>query len=87
MSLIKVLFDTNVLAYAHDEFFDLHIPSASLIQMAFQGKIQGIITEQNMMELYRLLTNQTVMKGKPLQPNEAKDLISETYLNGAFDLL
>jgi predicted nucleic acid-binding protein len=87
MSLIKVLFDTNVLTYAHDEFFDFHIPSASLVEMVFQGKIQGIVTEQNMMELYRLLTNQTVMRGKALQPAKAKELISDTYLNGAFDVL
>jgi predicted nucleic acid-binding protein len=80
MSLIKVLFDTNVLTYAHDEFFDFHIPSASLVEMVFQGKIQGIVTEQNMMELYRLLTNQTVMRGKALQPAKAKELISDTYL-------
>jgi predicted nucleic acid-binding protein len=47
MSLIKVLFDTNVLAYAHNQASSNHIPSLRLLEMVFQNKIHGIIAEQN----------------------------------------
>ena len=87
MSLIKVLFDTNVLAYAHNQASSNHIPSLRLLEMVFQNKIHGIIAEQNIIELYRLLTNEVVMKGKALRPQDAQKLIFDTYLNHRFDLL
>ncbi len=87
MSLIKVMFDTNVLAYAHNQSSSNHIPSSTLLEMVFQNKIYGLVAEQNIIELYRLLTNQTVMKGKKLKPQEAQKLISSTYLNNQFDVL
>ncbi|TAN40859.1 MAG: hypothetical protein EPN22_16755 [Nitrospirae bacterium] len=34
------------------------------------------------MELYRILTNSTAMRGKYLSPPEARQLIEETYLSG-----
>ncbi|MFB2972566.1 type II toxin-antitoxin system VapC family toxin [Aerosakkonema sp. BLCC-F183] len=87
MSQIKIFFDTNVLVYAHDESASYHTESAELLQMAFEGKFQGIIAEQNIIETYRILTNTAAMKGNALTASQARDLIAGTYLGGAFEIL
>lgn len=76
------VFDTNVLVYAHDELSAFHEKSALLLDIALGKEISGIISEQNIIELYRILTNATAMRGKPLSPLEAKSLINDTYLSG-----
>lgn len=82
MPNISVFFDTNVLVYAHDELSPYHEKSATLLDLALNKEIAGIIAEQNIMELYRILTNTTAMSGKPLSPSEARALIEQTYLSG-----
>ncbi|MEQ9236354.1 type II toxin-antitoxin system VapC family toxin [Coleofasciculus sp. E2-BRE-01] len=62
MSQSKIFFDTNVLVYAHDRSATYHIDSAELLKMAVDNKIQGVLAEQNIIELYRILTNPTAMK-------------------------
>jgi len=55
MSVIRVFFDTNFLVYAHDESSSFHTESAMLLTLALEvNKIQGIIAEQNLIELYRI---------------------------------
>ncbi|MBF0465378.1 MAG: PIN domain-containing protein [Nitrospirae bacterium] len=87
MSGISVFFDTNVLVYAHDELSPFHEKSALLLDLSLTREITGIISEQNLMELYRILTNASAMSGKPLSPSEAKALILETYLSGEIKLV
>ncbi|OGW56495.1 MAG: hypothetical protein A2Y48_00835 [Nitrospirae bacterium RIFCSPLOW2_12_42_9] len=87
MEKIKVFFDTNVLVYAHDELSPFHKESAELLDMAIEGVIEGVISEQNLMELYRIFTNSTAMRGNPLTPVAVKLLFEETYLNGSFGLI
>lgn len=82
MQGVSVFFDTNVLVYAHDELSPFHEKSALLLDLSIRKEITGIISEQNIMELYRILTNSSAMSGKPLSPPEAKSLIEETYLSG-----
>jgi predicted nucleic acid-binding protein len=82
MLKVSVFFDTNVLVYAHDELSAFHENSALLLDLAIKKEIAGIISEQNLMELYRILTNASAMRGRPLSPSEAKSLIEETYLSG-----
>jgi predicted nucleic acid-binding protein len=84
---VSVFFDTNVLVYAHDELSPFHEHSALLLELAIQKEITGIVSEQNIMELYRVLTNATAMIGKPLSPSEAKSLIGETYLSGELKIV
>ena len=55
MSPIRVFFDTNVLVYAHNQASVYHSDSASFLEAAFQQSVQGIIAEQNIVELYRAL--------------------------------
>ena len=73
--------------YCHDELSPFHEKSAQLLDLALEKKISGIISEQNIMELYRILTNATAMSGKPLAPSEAKVLIDETYLSGGLKVV
>jgi predicted nucleic acid-binding protein len=65
MNQSRIFFDTNVLIYAHDRASTFHTESASLLKLVFSRKIKGIIAEQNIIELYRVLTNSVAMKGKP----------------------
>jgi predicted nucleic acid-binding protein len=87
MSLSKIFFDTNVLVYAHDESANYHTESASLLKMAVKNQTQGVIAEQNLIELYRIITNPVAMKGSPLTSSQARDLITETYLRGGFEII
>jgi predicted nucleic acid-binding protein len=87
MARIRLLFDTNVLVYAHDELSPFHEPSATLLDLAIEREVSTALAEQNLMELYRILTSSVAMQGHPLTSREAKDLIDETYLRGAFRIL
>jgi predicted nucleic acid-binding protein len=87
MSRVSVFFDTNVLVYAHDELSPFHEKSALVLDLALTKEIYGVISEQNIMELYRVLTNALAMSGKPLSPHEAKTLIQKTYLSGEFRII
>src|SRR3989338_7653997 len=86
MQKISVFFDTNVLVYAHDELSPFHEKSATLLDLVINNEIRGIISEQNILELYRILTNPSAMRGKPLSPAEVKSLLEETYLSGKFKI-
>ena len=87
MSQSQIFFDTNVLIYAHDRASAFHIESASLLKLVFSHQIKGIIAEQNIIELYRVLTNSVAMKGKSLTLLQATDLIAKTYRNGIFNIV
>lgn len=87
MNLRKTFFDTNVLVYAHDKDSFFHADSASLLQLVFSGKVRGIIAEQNIIELYRVLTNPVAMRKKPLTSLQAANLISQTYRSGIFEIV
>ncbi len=88
MSVIRVFFDTNVLVYAHDESSSFHAESAMLLTLALEAKkIQGVIAEQNLIELYRIITNSSAMKGKPLTPLDASNLIDNIYLNDLWEII
>ena len=86
MNPIRIFFDTKVLVYAHDQSSVHHTDSAILLSKVFESKIQGILAEQNIIELYRILTNPTAMIGKSLVPNQARDLLNFTYLSGTFEI-
>lgn len=82
MPRISVFFDTNVLVYAHDELSTHHEKSAALLDLALDKAIHGIVSEQNIFELYRVLTNAVAMKGRPLSSAQVTSLVEETYLSG-----
>ena len=87
MTLIRVLFDTNVLIYAHDSASTYHLEAADLLTKVFDLSIQGIVAEQVLIEMYRTLTNRSAMANNPLKPEQARSLIRQTYLKGQFEIL
>ncbi|BAU10017.1 hypothetical protein LEP3755_04950 [Leptolyngbya sp. NIES-3755] len=87
MSKTRILFDTNVLVYAHDATSQYHADSAALLLQVFQQDIQGVLAEQNIIELYRILTNPVAMTGNALTPKQAQSLLTATYLGGNFELI
>jgi predicted nucleic acid-binding protein len=87
MAKIRLLFDTNVLVYAHDELSPFHESSAALLDLAIERKVAAVLAEQNIIELYRIVTSSVATRGRPLTSAEAKGLIEETYLSGAFRIL
>lgn len=64
----------------------LGITPIPLLQV-FQQNVQGVLAEQNMIELYRILTNSVAMTGNALTPKQAQSLLTTTYLNGNFELI
>lgn len=87
MSKTRILFDTNVLVYAHDTTSRFHNDSATLLLQAFQQNIQGVLAEQNIIELYRILTNRVAMTSNALTPTQAQALITTTYFNENFEII
>ncbi len=87
MNPSKIFFDTNVLVYAHDRSSTYHKESALLLKLVFSHQVKGIIAEQNIIELYRVLTNSSAMREKPLTPLQATELITKTYRGGVFDIV
>lgn len=87
MSKTRILFDTNVLVYAHDAASRYHTDSAALLLQAFQQNVQGVLAEQNIIELYRILTNSVAMTGNALTPDQAQTLLTTTYLTGIFEII
>ena len=87
MNQSKIFFDTNVLVYAHDRSSTYHTESVLLLKLVFSHQVKGIIAEQNIIELYRVLTNSAAMRGKPLTSLQATDLIAKTYRSGVFDIV
>lgn len=87
MSRTKVFIDTNVLVYAHDLSAVHHSDSALLLSMVLMSSIQSVIAEQNIIELYRILTNSIAMRGNALTSLQARDLISNTYMRGSFEII
>ncbi|MGB5593384.1 MAG: hypothetical protein WBM32_05490 [Crocosphaera sp.] len=79
--------DTNILVYAHDESSVYHVDSADLLKLAIENKIQGVLAEQNIVELYRILTNSVAMKGESLTPSQTTNLINNIYLNDNFEII
>jgi predicted nucleic acid-binding protein len=87
MAMTRIFLDTNVLVYAHDTASVHHTDSATLLSRTFEGSIQGILAEQTLIELYRVLTNSVAMVGRALSPEQARALITETYLNRTFEII
>lgn len=87
MSQIRIFLDTNVLVYAHDASSQHHEISADLLNAVLVGQLHGVLADQNLLELYRILTNPVAMKNNPLSAAQAKSLIDNTYLNGSFQIV
>lgn len=82
MRRIRVFLDTNALVYAHGKNTLFHRDSASVLEEIYQGNITGCVSDQNLFELYRILTKPSAIKGFIFSVNDAYEIIKNNYLNG-----
>lgn len=87
MNKSRIFLDTNVLVYAHDAASQYHLESAELLTRILEGQWQGIIAEQTLIELYRILTNRTAMRNAPLSASQAHNLIQDVYWGQQFQII
>ena len=87
MSQARIFLDTNVLVCAHDSSSRRHAISAALLTAVIEGQFQAVLAEQNLLELYRVLTNPIAMKNNPLSSTQVKELIETFYLQGSFQIV
>lgn len=73
-----LLFDTNVLAYAHDSRSKNHEKALELRDAALRGELEVCVSYQNIAELYSILTHPSKLS-KPYVPAMAAELC-ELYI-------
>lgn len=73
-----LLFDTNVLVYAHDPISKNYKKALKLRRAALKGELKACVSYQNIAELYSVLTN-PVKLSKPYAPATAIELC-ELYM-------
>lgn len=73
-----LLFDTNVLVYAHDPISKNYRKALKLRRAALKGELEVCISYQNIAELYSVLTN-PVKLSRPYAPAAAAELC-ELYI-------
>jgi len=74
-----LLFDTNVLAYAHDSASKNHEEALRLRNAVLKGELDACVSYQNIVELYSVLTN-PIKLARPYTASEASELC-ELYLD------
>ncbi len=80
-----LLFDTNVLVYAHNQDSPFHKKCLALVTAVTEGRFKGILTQQNLLEFYSIITDKRRIT-KPLAPLEAQGLLEE-YLKSFFRII
>lgn len=80
-----LLFDTNILVYAHNQDSPFHNKSLSLVKGVLAGQLRGILTQQNLLEFYSIITDQRRIT-KPLSPLKAQEVF-EDYLKLPFRII
>ncbi len=80
-----ILFDTNILVYAHNLDSPYHLKAVSLVQAAVEGRLEVVLAQQNLLEFYAIITDPRRVR-EPLSPNEASSLVTD-YLNSPFKII
>lgn len=82
-----ILFDTNVLVYNQDQESSLYPQAADYHERAFSGKITGVISSQNLVELVAVITNPQRVARPLNQKQVAREV--EKYLSStqAFSII
>jgi len=68
-----LLFDTNVLAYAHDSASKNYGRAVKLVESALRGELEACVSYQNMAELYSVLTHPLKLS-RPYEPSAGVEL-------------
>ncbi len=80
-----ILFDTNILVYAHNFDSALHHYALDKVKDVAEGRLKGVLAQQNLLEFYSIVTDHKRV-ANPLSPKEAKELIKD-YLNSPFEII
>ena len=80
-----ILFDSNILVYAHNEDSLFHSQSINLITEVIKGGISGVLTSQNLLEFYSIITDKRRLSN-PITPKVASELIKQ-YLASPFEII
>lgn len=80
-----ILFDTNILVYAHNLDSPYHLKAISLVRAAIEGVLEAVLAQQNLLEFYAVITDPKRVS-KPLSPKEASSLVKD-YLNSPFKII
>lgn len=80
-----ILFDTNVLVYAHNFDSTFHHYALSIVKDVVEGRLKGVLAEQNLLEFYSIITDHKRVPN-PLSPKEARELIKD-YLHSPFEII
>lgn len=80
-----ILFDTNILVYAHNLDSPYHLKAISLVKAVIEGALEVVLAQQNLLEFYSIITDPKRI-GKPLPPGEASSLVKD-YLNSPFKII
>ncbi len=80
-----VLFDSNILVYAHNEDSLFHSQALSLITKVIKGEISGVLTSQNLLEFYSVITDKRRLSS-PVTPELAAELVDQ-YLTSPFEII
>lgn len=80
-----ILFDTNILVYAHNKSSSFHKHSLGLVNKVKEGEIKGALAQQNLVELYSIVTDKRRVD-KPISPKLALEL-AHSYLNSPFEII
>lgn len=54
----KYLLDTNILVYAYNQASPFHKKAKEIVLEAVEGKIEGVLAQQNLIEFCSVFTNQ-----------------------------
>lgn len=77
-----VLFDTNILIYAQDPNSKFYSQAISLIRQVAGGQLIGVLSQQNLLEFYSVMTDSKRVTN-PISPNNCLKLI-ENLINSLF---
>ncbi len=81
----QLLFDSNVLVYAHNEDSFFHSQAIKLITKVAKGEIFGSLTYQNLLEFYSIITDKRRLTS-PITPKLASELVNQ-YLSSPFEIV
>ncbi len=80
-----ILFDSNVLVYAHNQDSLSHSKAVKLITEVAKGGVFGILTFQNLLEFYSVITDKRRLSN-PVTPKLATELVNR-YLYSPFEII
>lgn len=80
-----LLFDSNVLVYAHNKDSLFHSQAIKLVTKVIKGEIFGCLASQNLLEFYSIITDRKRLTN-PIAPKLATELVNQ-YLSSPFEII